>query len=136
MAEPVILYDGACVFCSASMRLVHRLDRRGRFRFAAIASPAGSRLLARHGFPPGFADSIVLIEDGRALIDSAAVLVLFAALPATALPARALRALLPRRPLDRLYRWVAARRYRIAGRRPACPAPDAAFRARMLPDGF
>ncbi|MEP6566376.1 MAG: DCC1-like thiol-disulfide oxidoreductase family protein, partial [Mesorhizobium sp.] len=33
-SQPLIVFDGVCVLCSGFVRMVVRLDRKDRFRFA------------------------------------------------------------------------------------------------------
>lgn len=132
----LLLYDGLCGLCDGFVRFVLARDRRRRFRFAAIQSEVGRRLLAARGEDPDRLDTVYVVADHaaatpRVLNRSAAVLFV---LDQLGWPWRA-AALLRRAPtplLDRLYDRVAAHRYRVFGRRPACPAPDPEHRDRFL----
>lgn len=132
----LLLYDGLCGLCDGFVRFVLARDRRRRFRFAAIQSGAGRRLLAARGEDPDRLDTVYVVVDHaaaapRVLNRSAAVLFV---LDQLGWPWRA-ATLLRRAPtplLDRLYDRVAAHRYRVFGRRPACPAPDPEHRDRFL----
>ena len=128
---PVVLYDGTCGLCDRSVQLILRHDRRGRFRFAALQSDVGRALLARHGLPVNALDTVVLVEDGRAWVKSAAALRIARGMDA---PWPALRALgiVPRPVRDFVYDRVAKRRYRIFGRVDACMLPRPEVRARFL----
>lgn len=70
----VVLYDGRCNLCNASVRFIIGRDPQGQFRFAPLQSEAGRRLLAT--CPPALqeADSVVLIENGRCHAHSTAAL--------------------------------------------------------------
>src|SRR3990172_10381698 len=62
---PLILYDGVCPLCTASVIAVIRRDPRKRFHFAALQSPLGRTLLARYRLPQDEFQTFVLItEDG------------------------------------------------------------------------
>ncbi len=88
----IVLFDGDCALCNGWMRFLDRSGRRGRFRYAALQSDVGRRLLAAHGLPAGRLDTVVLIENGRAYARSTAVL-------------RIIRRL--RLPWSLLYGWIA-----------------------------
>ncbi|HYE20581.1 MAG TPA: DCC1-like thiol-disulfide oxidoreductase family protein, partial [Tepidisphaeraceae bacterium] len=57
----IILFDGVCNFCEASVQFVIDRDPGGRFVFAPLQSPTGRRLLAGHGLGGGAIDSVVLV---------------------------------------------------------------------------
>lgn len=129
--RPIIVFDSLCVLCSASARFVLEHDRAARFRLAAMQSEIGASLYRRFGLDPADPDSLLVVEDGRAMRDSDAVIAIFTGLGG---PWRlaALGRLVPRFIRDRLYRWVARHRYGLFGRRDACWRPPAAFRDRLL----
>lgn len=131
---PVVLFDGVCNLCAASVVFILRHERRPTLRFASLQSPAGRRLLVEHGLDPDAVDSVVMLEDGRAHVRSEAALRIARRLRA---PWRwaAMLGLLPRGVRDRLYDAAARRRYRLFGRREACMVPDEPLRARFLDGG-
>jgi predicted DCC family thiol-disulfide oxidoreductase YuxK len=130
MREPVIIFDGDCLFCQRSVRFIHRHDRGNRYRFAARQTAAGERLLAEAGV--GLApNSMVLIDDQGTWLRSDAVLRIAARLDAPWSAARVFL-LVPRVVRDAVYRVVAVIRHRLSGFLPACALPDAALRAKIL----
>lgn len=131
---PVLLYDGACGFCSATVQLVLRRDRRGTLRFAALQGAYARGLVARHPELAGV-DSLVWAEPSargeRVFVRSAAGLRLARYLAGPWHLALAMW-LLPRFLRDSAYDMVARHRHRLAGPADTCfvPAPEA--RARFL----
>lgn len=164
MHPPTILFDGVCNLCAWSVQFIIRRDPQAQFRFAALQSPAGQRLLAAHRQGVGrgqtqtsadeehtvrahprlsasndsqgaqLLDSVVLLERGRAYTRSTAALRI----------ARRLRwpwpilwplVAFPRPLRDWAYDLVARNRYRWFGRRSACMLPTPALRARFLDGG-
>src|SRR5262245_32950040 len=71
---PILLFDGVCNFCNGVVNFVLDHDRQGRFRFAALQSDTGKRLLAEHGLADLPLSTSVLIEGGRAYLDSDGIL--------------------------------------------------------------
>jgi len=115
----VILYDGWCNLCSASVRFVIRHDRKKIFRFAPLQSDAGKMLSGKYYSQEQVPDSIVYVEDGNVFIRSEAILRILRKLgrgwqlfyPLHILPA-CLR--------DGVYNGIARFRYKIFGRRESC----------------
>lgn len=130
-AGPIVLYDGVCGLCNASVQLILRNDKRGRFRFAALQSDAGKALLREHGMPEDALDTVVLIEDGRAYRRSRAALRIARRMDAP-WPVLWPLVVVPRPVADFFYDLVAKHRYRIWGKTDACMLPPPEVRARFL----
>lgn len=129
-AGPIILFDGLCNVCAASVQFVIRHDPAARFRLAALQSDVGRALCAAYGVDAAV-DSIVLIADGRAWDASDAALRIARGLRRPWPLAYALTAV-PRPVRDAAYHAFARRRYRWFGRRATCLVPTAAIKARFL----
>jgi len=131
---PVLLYDGACGFCSAVVQLVLRRDRRGTLRFAALQGVYAHDLIARHPELVGV-DSLVWAEPvavgERVFVRSDAGLRLARYL-AGPWHLALLTWLLPRFLRDSVYDVVARHRHRLGGPADACFVPPPEVRARFL----
>ncbi|MGE6226319.1 thiol-disulfide oxidoreductase DCC family protein [Paenibacillus chitinolyticus] len=130
----ILLIDGSCILCHGITRFVIRRDPSRRFRFAAIQSEAGGRLLKTQGLAAGDPDTFVLIQDGRAYTKSAAALRVFRSMPGF-WPVLGLAAIVPVSVRDRVYAWIAQGRYRWFGRRENCLLPDLDIRKRFIDEG-
>ena len=139
----IVLFDGVCNFCDASVNFIIKHDPAGYFKFAPLQSEIGRRFAAEHGLSSKIAnasdagsdllpiDSVILVEGGKAYTHSTAALRI----------ARKLRGLwkllfvfvlVPTFIRDYFYRLFAHYRYRFFGRKDACMLPDAGVRARFL----
>ncbi len=129
--RPIVLFDGVCNLCHGAVRFVIARDPVARFRFASLQSEAGIALLRRHGLPIETVDTLVLVEGDRAFTRSAAALRIARGLrfPWNLLPGLVV---VPRPLRDRVYDFVAGRRFRWFGRLDACPAPRPELRERFL----
>ena len=124
---PLILFDGVCNLCNASVRWIIERDPRRIFRFASLQSAAGRAALAASGSTVPPLESVVLIDRAGAHTRSDAAIRIGRRL---GLPwsAVALALLVPQRLRDAVYAWVAGNRYRWFGRRESCmrPTPELA----------
>ncbi|MEO5984463.1 MAG: DCC1-like thiol-disulfide oxidoreductase family protein, partial [Ferruginibacter sp.] len=73
-ADPVILFDGICNLCNSSVQFVINHDPQGKFKFAAIQSEPGQRLVNLHNISASVNDSFILIQDGKVYTKSTAAL--------------------------------------------------------------
>ncbi len=125
----VILYDGECGFCSATIQFILKRDRQGLFHFASIQSKAGRRLLRDHGVDEPGLDTMYLLEDGHLSERSTAALRIGTRLPRYGLLA-ALGLWVPRFLRDWCYRLVARNRDWLWNRE-SCLLPTEEQRARF-----
>jgi predicted DCC family thiol-disulfide oxidoreductase YuxK len=137
----IVLFDGVCNLCNASVAWLIRRDGRGVLRFAALQSEEGREVLRRAGWAEARIDagaaepeSIVVVDGGRAWERSDAALVVAGRL---GLPWSLARVgwVVPRFVRDWVYRWVARNRYRWFGRREACMVPTGEVMGRFLGAG-
>jgi predicted DCC family thiol-disulfide oxidoreductase YuxK len=127
---PVVIFDGECGLCQASVQFMLRNDPAGNLRFAPRQSPAGQALLRQHGFADALPNSVVLVEQGRACIGSTAPLRIARHLRFP-WPLAAAGLLVPRFLRDAVYNWIARNRFRFS-RKTACRLPTESERRRFL----
>ncbi|RWB14695.1 MAG: DUF393 domain-containing protein [Mesorhizobium sp.] len=129
--QPLIVFDGVCVFCSGFVQLIVKLDREKRFRFATAQSPFGEALFRKHGLATDSYETNLAIIDGAAFTKLDSFIAVMAAL---GWPWRAARLLLvlPRPLRDWLYDRVAKNRYALFGRKDSCEIPSAELRQRLI----
>jgi len=135
MQSPLLLYDGTCGFCAASVQLVLRHDRRGTLRFAALQGITGQEILARH---PELAavDSVVWVDDpggpGEQLATRSGAALRTARYLGGAWHLMRLGWIVPRPIRDALYDLVARHRHKLPFRADACALPAPEVRERFL----
>ena len=119
-SQAVLLFDGECGFCHATVRLAHMEETHGRLRFAPLQGQAGQRLLACIG-RDWRGDSIVLIDAGGHAVKSRAVAGVLERLGGLWWLLGKLLRLVPRALADAAYDVIGRVRYRLAGRLTTCP---------------
>lgn len=135
-AITLVLYDGVCGFCNASIQFLLKRDPQGRFRFAALQSELAQDALSKHGVKTTGLDTVYVIDgygspEERVLARSAAVLHCAGRL---GFPWSLVRVLvvLPRFLRDAGYDLLAKYRYRIFGKLDACAIPGPEVRERFI----
>lgn len=131
MKEPVILFDGVCNFCNAGVNFIIRQDKKKLFRFAALQSDAGQRLLTEHGLPTKELNSFILIEEGKVYNKSTAGLRVYRKLP-WYWGWTQLFWIAPKFIRDAVYDFIARNRYKWFGKRESCMIPTPELKSRFL----
>ncbi len=129
--HPLVVFDGECVLCSRSMRLLVRLDRARRFRLTAAQGPLGQALYRHAGLPADTFQTYLVVSGGRIYGKSDAMLAIARELPWPWRAGLMLR-LVPRPVRDRLYGLVAKHRYRLFGRTALCALASSEMRSRLV----
>ncbi len=61
----IVLFDGVCNFCNASVNFIMKRDKYDRFRFTALQSETGLELQKKFNIDPSDLSSFILIEGNR-----------------------------------------------------------------------
>lgn len=135
---PVLFFDAECGLCNRCVRLLLRIDRNRRLRFAPLQGPAGQSLLLAQGLPTDDFDSMILVSDWSLRERSSYLLRTDAALEALRVVGGGWRTIawlriIPAWLRDSFYRVVARCRYRIWGEWKPCPLPRPEWAERLLP---
>jgi predicted DCC family thiol-disulfide oxidoreductase YuxK len=138
----IVLFDGVCNFCNASVNFIIEHDRDGYFKFAPLQSDAGMKFAGEYGIVSATVeraedlgvipiDSLILIEDGRAYTHSTGALRIARRLSA---PWSWLYGfmIVPQPIRDLFYRLFAKYRYRFFGKKDECMIPTPEVQARFL----
>lgn len=130
---PILLFDGVCNLCDATVQFIIDHDAKSQFRFAALQSQVARRLLEERGAPAPeeLPDSVVLLDDQGVHLRSDAALRTVRRLRFP-YPFLFLFVLIPRFLRDPAYEWIARNRYRWFGRQTVCRVPTIEERALFL----
>ena len=115
----VVLFDGVCNLCHASVLFVIDRDPRAHFAFAALQGEEAEL------------GSVLLVEGGRVYARSTAALRIARRLRG-AWPLLSVLVVVPRPIRDAVYDWIARNRYRWFGRQEACRIPTPELRSRFV----
>jgi predicted DCC family thiol-disulfide oxidoreductase YuxK len=129
--QHIILFDGVCNLCNSVVQFVIRHDKKKRFHFTSLQSPAGQALLAQYQLPLEAFSSFVYIREGKAWLRSNAALFVCRDLGGFWTLLYALR-IVPRVLRDAVYDFVARNRYRWFGKAESCMLPSPDLQQRFL----
>jgi predicted DCC family thiol-disulfide oxidoreductase YuxK len=127
----ILLFDGHCSLCNASVDFVLKRDAKKKLLFAAIQGPAGQRVLKHYGLPSTYLDTLVLVEKGEIFLGSTAALRVARKLR-RGWPLLYALIIVPKGIRDIFYHWIGNNRYAWFGRRDTCRIPTASERAHFL----
>ena len=118
----IILFDGVCNFCNFWVNFVLDRDKKDRFRFAALQSIEGQKILSDFGLNKTDFDTFILVDGEKYFIKSTAVLKIARKLN---YPVKSLYYLIiiPRFIRDFVYSIIAKSRYKFFGKREVCRIP-------------
>jgi predicted DCC family thiol-disulfide oxidoreductase YuxK len=123
--HPVILFDGVCNLCTASVQYVIKHDTKHIFRFTSLQSDYGKKVLADFDLTANDLNSFILFSNNKIYDRSTAALMVAKKLKR---PVSLLYAfmIVPKFIRDFVYGFIAKNRYKWFGKKAACwlPAPE------------
>ncbi|WP_309609988.1 thiol-disulfide oxidoreductase DCC family protein [Flavobacterium sp.] len=130
--KKIILFDGVCNLCNSSVQYVIKHDTKDIFRFVALQSELGQKIITHIGISQKNIDSIILYEPGIAYYyKSAAALEIAKHLGGIHSFATLFR-ILPLNLRDSIYDYVAKNRYKWYGKQDSCMIPTKELKAKFL----
>ena|SRR6478609_7372065 len=127
----VILFDGVCNLCNSSVQFIIQRDPKARFKFTALQSETGQKLLKSIGLPTESFPSIILIKNGKVLQRSSAALEIAKELSGL-WPVFYIFKIVPGFIRDIFYNIIANNRYRFFGRKEHCMIPTPELKSRFI----
>ncbi|ALM19895.1 thiol-disulfide oxidoreductase [Nonlabens sp. MIC269] len=129
--KKIILFDGVCNLCNGAVVFIIKRDKKDVFRFAALQSEIGEKLLRKHQIDPEKTDSIILVDDNNAFAKAGAALRIAQELSGL-WPALAILRIVPRFISNAVYDWIASNRYQWFGKKESCMIPTPELKAKFL----
>ena len=118
----IILFDGVCNLCGNSVSLLIKYDKNNIFRFAAMQTKAGERIMQEYRVLND-RKSIILIKQGVVLYKSDAIIEI--AKQITGWPSiLKFGFLFPKFLRDGIYDLIAKNRYYLFGKKETCSIPS------------
>ena len=120
----IILFDGVCNLCNATVRFMIKRDKKKAFRFASLQSEFGQGILETNRMA-GTLKTIVLLKDDKVYLRSDAVLEIARDLDGL-WPLLYIFKIIPRFIRNGVYDFISRHRYQWFGKTDECwlPSPD------------
>lgn len=123
MINKIILFDGVCNLCNATVNFIIRNDPEQLFKFAPLQSAFGQEILKNSGLSILKLETVILIENKELFIKSTAALKIAKDLKGFWKVFYVLM-IIPKPVRDFFYDLVAKNRYTLFGRKKSCMIPD------------
>ena len=127
----IVLFDGVCNFCNATVRFIIRKERKPELKFASLQSETGQSLLKKYNIEQDKWGSFVLIEDGKAYLRSSAGLRLCGRFKGL-WPMMKIFLIVPAFIRDGVYNFISKNRYKWWGKSVSCQIPSPELRNRFI----
>ena len=129
--KSIILFDGVCNLCNASVNFIIKHDKKKQFLFASLQSDAAKEILLQFSSRKIDFKSILLIKNGIIYDKSTAVLLITKQLSNYYKFLYGL-IIIPAFMRDFVYNFIAKHRYNWFGKEESCMIPSASLKNRFL----
>jgi len=130
--KKIILFDGVCNLCDATVQFLIKRDKNDIFRFVAIQSEIGQQIIEHIGIDTSKTDSIILYEPGHAYYYKAEAALKIARELGGVYSLLSVFLLLPKRLCNIVYDYIARNRYKWYGKKNECMIPTPAMKSKFL----
>ncbi|MEZ4779374.1 MAG: thiol-disulfide oxidoreductase DCC family protein [Flavobacteriaceae bacterium] len=127
----IILFDGVCNLCNSSVNFVIRHDSKNHFKFTALQSDIGQKLISKYGIDTSKTDSIILIDNEKAYVKSTAALRIAKYLN-RGYPMLFGCIIFPTFLRNWVYDYIAKNRYQWYGKKDSCMIPTPELKSKFL----
>lgn len=129
--QSIVLFDGVCKFCHASVQFVIKRDRKNQFLFCPIQSEKGQALLSQYGLKDTGLTSMILLQNEKAYRKSDAALRIARQLEMP-WPLLSVFLIVPRFIRNKAYDFIGKHRYQWFGMYDSCWIPDDESRKKFI----
>ena len=130
--KKIILFDGVCNLCEASVQFVIKYDKKDVFRFVALQSELGIEIIKHIGLENNNIDSVILYEPGIAYNYKSAAALEIAKNLGGFFHFGTVFKLIPNGLRNLLYDYIARNRYLWYGKKESCLVPTSELKSKFL----
>ncbi len=130
--KKLVLFDGVCNLCNGAIQFMIRHDKDDTFRYAALQSDIGKKLMMQRNIDTEKVDSIILIEPGVAYYNKSDAALQIGKHLKGYRTISSLLHLIPSGLRNIVYDFIARNRYKWYGKKEACMIPTPELKAKFL----
>jgi predicted DCC family thiol-disulfide oxidoreductase YuxK len=130
--KKIILFDGVCNLCNSSVQFIIKHDKNDVFRFVALQSELGKKIIKHIGIQDNNIDSIVLYEPEIAYYYKSTAAIEIAKNLKGLFSFALIFKIIPEGIRDLLYEYIAKNRYKWYGKKESCMIPTDNLKAKFL----
>lgn len=130
--KKIILFDGVCNLCEASVQFVIKYDKKDVFRFVALQSELGKVIIKHIGLENNNIDSVILYEPGIAYNYKSEAALEIAKNLGGFFHFGTVFKLIPNGLRNLLYDYIARNRYLWYGKKESCLVPTPELKSKFL----
>ena len=130
--KKIILFDGVCNLCEASVQFVIKYDKKDVFRFVALQSELGKEIIKHIGLDIKNIDSVILYEPGIAYNYKSAAALEIARNLGGFFHFGTVFKLIPNGLRNLIYDYIARNRYLWYGKKDSCLLPTEEIKSKFL----
>ncbi|PIF62915.1 thiol-disulfide oxidoreductase DCC family protein [Flavobacterium sp. 11] len=130
--KKIILFDGVCNLCDSAVQRIIKHDSKDVFRFVALQSDLGQKIIKHLGIDTQKTDSIILYKPGFAYYYKSEAVLEIAKDLSGLFYFGTLFSILPTSLNNHIYDYIAKNRYKWYGKKETCLIPTKELQAKFL----
>lgn len=130
--KKLILFDGVCNLCDASVQYIIKHDRKNIFMFAALQSDVGIEIIKKFGIDTSNTDSILLYSEKNGISYKSTAALEIAGKLGFPRNLMAIFLIVPAFIRNWVYDYIAKNRYKWYGKKEACMIPTPELKSKFL----
>jgi len=130
--KKIILFDGVCNLCEATVQFIIKYDKKDVFRFVALQSDLGKEIIKHIGLDNKNIDSVVLYEPGIAYNYKSTAALEIAKNLGGFFHFGTIFRLIPNGLRNIIYDYIAKNRYQWYGKKESCLIPTTEIQSKFL----
>nr|WP_314896795.1 DUF393 domain-containing protein [uncultured Flavobacterium sp.] len=130
--KKIILFDGVCNLCNTAVQFIIKHDKKDVFRFVALQSDLGQKIIKYIGIDEKNIDSIILYQPGIAYYYKSEAVLEIAKDLGGIFYLGTLFTIFPTSFNNYIYDYIAKNRYKWYGKKESCMIPTKELQAKFL----
>jgi predicted DCC family thiol-disulfide oxidoreductase YuxK len=130
--KKIILFDGLCNLCNNSIQFIIERDKNDVYRFAALQSEIGKKMVDERNIDNSQVDSIILIEPGIAYYTKSSAALKIGKSFGGLWSLLGIFEWIPEKISNLLYDFIAKNRYKWFGKKEECMIPTPELKSKFL----